>query len=266
MPACLIACLQHILPQQQLLDQPEHYKPLLRYIPDEEIGRELSEKWDAGGQGIVPQGLGAGRRSSTSAAAAAGTAGDSCCLSVRRWDELVKLVTEQYQWLRHEKQYQRANALEKCLSDILFAYSYPRLDVEVTKKMNHLLKAPFCVHPKTGKICVPIDPAAAWEFDPDDVPTVQQLVQEMAAVKQEQQEQQQGQGGGAGDDAAVQQQLQAGVVAEGWHGTSMEPFVQAFEKSFLAPLAASNRAALNDKAKEAAAEQRAQRDDGDLSW
>lgn len=31
-------------------------------------------------------------------------------------------------------------AFEKCLSDIVFAYSYPRLDVEVTKKMNHLLK------------------------------------------------------------------------------------------------------------------------------
>jgi DNA primase small subunit len=36
------------------------------------------------------------------------------------------------------------------------------------------------VHPKTGKVCVPIDPEAAWEFDPEEVPTVQQLVQELA--------------------------------------------------------------------------------------
>lgn len=32
--------------------------------------------------------------------------------------------------------------------------------------MNHLLKAPFCVHPKTGRLCVPIDPERAEDFDP----------------------------------------------------------------------------------------------------
>lgn len=46
------------------------------------------------------------------------------------------------------------------------------------------LQAPFCVHPKTGKVCVPIDPAAAWDFDPETVPTVQQLVKELADQQQ----------------------------------------------------------------------------------
>lgn len=71
------------------------------------------------------------------------------------------------------------SALGRSKLEILFAYLYPRLDVEVSKKMNHLLKAPFCVHPKTGKVCVPIDPAAAWDFDIDTVPTVSQLLQEV---------------------------------------------------------------------------------------
>lgn len=58
------------------------------------------------------------------------------------------------------------------IEEIQLALLYPRLDIAVSKALNHLLKAPFCVHPKTGKICVPFNPNAAAKFDPTTVPTI----------------------------------------------------------------------------------------------
>jgi hypothetical protein len=57
------------------------------------------------------------------------------------------------------KQGYRANDLRKCLQDIVFAYTYPRLDAEVTKKMNHLLKV--CVG-VCGSVCVIESVSGGW--------------------------------------------------------------------------------------------------------
>lgn len=46
------------------------------------------------------------------------------------------------------------------------------------------LQAPFCVHPKTGKVCVPLDPEKAHLFDPEDVPTVHTLLDQLPAAMQ----------------------------------------------------------------------------------
>ncbi|CAI7659756.1 hypothetical protein N7533_001020 [Penicillium manginii] len=69
--------------------------------------------------------------------------------------------------------------LRDAKQDIVLEYTYPRLDAEVSKKMIHLLKSPFVIHPGTGRICVPIDPRKAEEFDPLSVPTVMELLAEI---------------------------------------------------------------------------------------
>ena len=69
------------------------------------------------------------------------------------------------------------------LKDVTIQFAYPRLDINVSKQMNHLLKSPFVVHPKTGRVCVPIDPDNLDSFDPAMVPTIGHLVGEMQVDK-----------------------------------------------------------------------------------
>ncbi len=68
------------------------------------------------------------------------------------------------------------------MQDIVLQYTYPRLDAEVSKHRNHLLKAPFCIHPKTGRVCVPVDPMTIDKFNPEKVPTAFQLIQELDSL------------------------------------------------------------------------------------
>ncbi|KAK5157654.1 hypothetical protein LTR04_005354 [Oleoguttula sp. CCFEE 6159] len=110
--------------------------------------------------------------------------------------------------------------------DIVLEYSYPRLDAEVSKKLNHLLKAPFCVHPGTGRVCVPIDVSKVEEFDPEEVPTVGRLLGEIdswdAAHADVQGGEDRGEAGGARKVPDVEK-------------TSLKPYVEFF-KAFVAGL------------------------------
>uniref|UniRef100_A0A673CB95 DNA primase n=1 Tax=Sphaeramia orbicularis TaxID=375764 RepID=A0A673CB95_9TELE len=63
--------------------------------------------------------------------------------------------------------------------EIMLQYCYPRLDVNVSKGVNHLLKSPFSVHPKTGRISVPIDLKELDRFDPFAVPTISLICEEL---------------------------------------------------------------------------------------
>eukprot|EP00871_Galdieria_phlegrea_P005729 jgi/Galph1/643/GphlegSOOS_G5298.1 len=60
---------------------------------------------------------------------------------------------------------------------LVFHYLYPRLDVNVSRHINHLLKAPFCLHPKTQRVCVPFLANHVWSFQPScDAPKVTEAI------------------------------------------------------------------------------------------
>ena len=101
--------------------------------------------------------------------------------------------------------------------ETVFRHTYPRLDINVSKMQNHLLKSPFCVHPKTGRICVPMNVGEVDDFDPFQVPTLPQVVKEMGDYDKEH-----------GEEEAKK--------VPDWMKTSLKKPFQHFQKSFLNPL------------------------------
>ena len=68
---------------------------------------------------------------------------------------------------------------ENFMEEVKLQLCYPRLDVNVSKGLNHLLKSPFVVHPKTGRVCVPFDVNHVDSFDPTATPSVGDVITEL---------------------------------------------------------------------------------------
>ena len=60
----------------------------------------------------------------------------------------------------------------KRLDETVLAYVWPRIDINVTKGLNHLIKAPFVAHPKTQRIAVPLRADEVLTFKPATAPTL----------------------------------------------------------------------------------------------
>jgi DNA primase small subunit len=135
---------------QGLLSSMDSCIRLLNTLPNEALRKEIYEQWVQ----------------------------DSDLTGAQRWQQLRDAASIS---LSGDKQVnakrKRVNyaELEGWRVDLVLKHCYPRLDANVSKAQNHLLKSPFCVHPKTGRVCVPIDPRCADDFDPFHVPTVRSL-------------------------------------------------------------------------------------------
>ena len=183
-----------ILAEQDPWASAEKSAHLLDLLPDPTLRAALQKKWDS-----------APNRASASKWADIDTLAKSGALSKTSKDLL------------------------EAKQDIVLEYTYPRLDAEVSKKLNHLLKSPFVIHPGTGRVCVPIDTRKVEEFDPLSVPTVTQLLQEIDEWKGEE------------GDKKIQD----------WEKTSLKPYVDYFRK-FVAGLMDEEKPALKRERQEGA--------------
>ncbi|XP_022684389.1 DNA primase small subunit [Setaria italica] len=189
-----------LLLSQQLFASEDRCQKILDLIPDENVASELHDKWQ--------------RNRSTSISKED--------VNAARWKQLKTTLQSgkhKLHLLIHAIMFYitncymlHAQGLRRCVEEIVFLYTYPRLDMEVSKHMNHLLKAPFCIHPKTGRVCVPIDPNNCEDFDPTAVPTLSQLLGELNA-------------------ASFQTDSE-----NNWERTSLEKSIRFFRTSFLQPL------------------------------
>mmetsp|Transcript_17442 Transcript_17442/g.38683 ORF Transcript_17442/g.38683 Transcript_17442/m.38683 type:complete len:457 (-) Transcript_17442:83-1453(-) len=148
---------------QGLLARKDRYMKVLNSLPNESIRKELYERWEKSDN----------------------TTGE------QRWSHM-KAATSPPSDASSQAQQQQAKKrkinwaeLESWRTELVFTHCYARLDANVSKTQNHLLKSAFCVHPKTGRVCVPIDPAQADSFDPFSVPTVRSLCAEVDAYDSE---------------------------------------------------------------------------------
>lgn len=76
------------------------------------------------------------------------------------------------------KQTSKYTKAELCLMEMKLNFLYPRLDINVSKHINHLLKSPFCVHPKTGLISVPMSESDIIDFDINKIPSLVETIED----------------------------------------------------------------------------------------
>jgi len=102
-----------------------------------------------------------------------------------RW-KLLKLRFDEYERenVGHDQKLPSApsEAAKNFLKIFVLSYTYPKIDEKVTTGLNHLLKSPFSIHPKTGNVAIPLSAKTIDRFQFDQVPRVDKLCTEMYKI------------------------------------------------------------------------------------
>jgi DNA primase small subunit len=205
-----------VIPDHKLLSTPEQWNALLDSLPEsaKPVQDHLREEWN-----------GSARKK-----AKASTPAEKWLTLQKHLGAFLK-TSKPSGSAKHARTLNSWDAarVEAFCPTLVFTYTYPRLDVNVSKMRNHLLKSPFCVHPKTGRVCVPFAAGEVDEFDPFQVPTLGQLVREVDDY----------------DRSVAASAASAGdenlAVTCDWQKTSLRPYFDKFRSGFLEPLLRENR-------------------------
>ncbi|KAI9179454.1 p48 polypeptide of DNA primase [Blastocladiella emersonii ATCC 22665] len=177
---------QTVLVNQQILAKPESAAKVLATIPDDALRARVRGRWSD-----VDRERARGRAGPPTSDDddEDGEDGDSSrdtrATAAEKWEHLERLVGKAAASTASGAGAAGSAKTKRELAtlprDLVFQFMYPRIDANVSTHINHLLKSPFCVHPKTGRVCVPIDPRECETFDPTTVPTVVDLMAELDA-------------------------------------------------------------------------------------
>ena len=170
------AFINTILRDQDCFREQTHYETLLALLPQDEAVNRLRTRW-------------ASPRN-----------------SVAKWDDVLEAA---------RKSSDRARPIwVAALEDIVIQYTYPRIDSEVSRRQNHLLKSPFVVPPATGRVCVPLELDQVRTFDPQSgAPTVAQLLRELTRYESQH----------ASQDPEGDRRSE-------WDRTSLRPYVEQLDR------------------------------------
>lgn len=92
-----------------------------------------------------------------------------------RWDQFCGELEKHLSTRRVASKF----SMKHLKDEIMLQYCYPRLDVNVSIQLNHLLKSPFCIHPSTDRLCVPFRAEEVDSFDPEAVPKLKDILKDV---------------------------------------------------------------------------------------
>lgn len=191
--------------------------PFVETVLNDQEAFKAKDKWEALLRAVPDKGADPGIHNISYVALTAAT--ELAATLTAKWGSENLTSTQMWVELRDSVPKTKQNAIKsdrhgQLIEDLVMQHAYPRIDVEVSKHLNHLLKSPFVVHPGTGRVCVPLDPKKVDDFDPEKVPDVRDILRDLDKKETE----------------ARKRGESVDTAGPAWDQTALKPYVELFDR------------------------------------